>query len=258
MRTITKDIIAAFSALTRLPLWRIKEVPKEHYERIVYYWPVVGVLTGAVTAGVIWGFSQFLPIYSAVTLGFIARLLLTGGLHEDGLMDFFDGFGGGRSKERVLEIMKDSHTGAYGVMAFVSYAILWISLLASMPIMAAVATVMLVDPMSKMSTSTLPKWLPYVRREQESKMGLIYVKKPSVGTETIAALFGILYPLLICQLVFGLSFFVWIGIMVTATITKWLLILYMKRRIGGYTGDCLGATLLITEVICYIVVWILI
>ena len=250
VRYYTYDILAAFSALTRLPIWRIVTIPKEHYQRVVYYWSVVGWLTGPLTALVILGLGQFLPVTLAVTIGFIFRILLTGGMHEDGLMDFFDGFGGGRTRERILEIMKDSHSGAYAIIGFVSYAALWIGLLGWMPLEAAFYTVMVGDPISKFVASNLPRLLKYARNEESAKMKVVYEDRPHRGLFILAAHFGLLpisqwspagwWMLLFSALTFG------------------LLYLLMKRRGNGYTGDCLGATFLLCEVMSYLAVWIFI
>ena len=100
------NILAAFIMLTRLPFWKIKEVPAECFKHVVPYWPLVGWLTGGVMAAVLWLAGQIMPVSLAWILALIARLLVTGCLHEDGLADFFDGFGGGTTRERTLAIMK--------------------------------------------------------------------------------------------------------------------------------------------------------
>ena len=114
--------------LTRLPFWKIKEVPAECFKHVVPYWPLVGWLTGGVMAAVLWLAGQIMPVSLAWILALIARLLVTGCLHEDGLADFFDGFGGGTTRERTLAIMKDSHIGSYGVIGLICYFLLLLQL----------------------------------------------------------------------------------------------------------------------------------
>ena len=82
-------VLAAFIFFTRLPFWRIKEVPAKYFKRIVPYWPLAGWLTGGITVGVLWIAAQILPISIAWVLAILSRLLITGCLHEDGLADFF-------------------------------------------------------------------------------------------------------------------------------------------------------------------------
>ena len=99
---------AAFIFFTRLPLWRIHEPPRECYRSVVEFWPLVGWLTGGIMAAVIYFGSFIMPHAITVLLAIAARILVTGALHEDGLADFFDGFGGGgNNRQRILDIMKD-------------------------------------------------------------------------------------------------------------------------------------------------------
>ena len=83
------NLLAAFIFFTRLPFWKIKEVPAECFKHVVPNWPLVGWLTGGIMAGVLWLSGQILPLPIAWILAIVARLLITGCLHEDGLADFF-------------------------------------------------------------------------------------------------------------------------------------------------------------------------
>ena len=94
-----KQILDALIFFTRLPFWKIKEVPQECFKHVVNYWSFSGWLTGGMMALIFWGASTILPHGVAVILALTSRLLITGALHEDGLADFFDGFGGGTNKE---------------------------------------------------------------------------------------------------------------------------------------------------------------
>lgn len=99
---------ASFIFFTRLPLWRLHQPPRECYRSVVEYWPLTGWLTAGVMAAVVYFGSIWMPYPVAVLLAIASRILLTGALHEDGLCDFFDGFGGGgNDRQRILDIMKD-------------------------------------------------------------------------------------------------------------------------------------------------------
>ena len=102
-------ILAAFIFFTRLPFWKLAEVPAEYFKNIVSRWALVGWVTAGLMVIVLYAGSLVLPSGVALALAMITRLLITGCLHEDGLADFFDGFGGGTNRERILAIMKDSH-----------------------------------------------------------------------------------------------------------------------------------------------------
>ena len=93
------SLLAAIMMFTRLPLWRIVNVDKRYFMDVIKYWPLVGFMTGATTGGVLWLSAQIVPLEVACILAIIARILLTGALHEDGLADVFDWFGGGTSNE---------------------------------------------------------------------------------------------------------------------------------------------------------------
>ena len=121
-------VLAAFIFFTGF-LLENQRVPAKYFKRIVPYWPLAGWLTGGITVGVLWIAAQILPISIAWVLAILSRLLITGCLHEDGLADFFDGFGGGTTKERTLAIMKDSQIGSYGVIGLIVYFLLLFLLL---------------------------------------------------------------------------------------------------------------------------------
>lgn len=234
-------LLASLIFFTRLPFWRIREVPASAFKHIVPYWPYAGWVTGGVMAGTFWAASHFLPLTTAWIIALAARLLVTGALHEDGLADFFDGFGGGRSREHTLAIMKDSHIGTYGVLALVIYFLLLTQLL--QPVHAA-AVIFCGDCYSKMVASHLINLLPYARKEEESKARVIYDRM--TGREVlINTAGGLIFPLILLpgHLLYALLVppFVLLG-----------LYFLMKRRIQGYTGDCCGAAFLLCELSYYI------
>ena len=118
-----------------------------------------------------------LPHLLAVIAAVVVRLLLMGALHEDGLADFLDGFGGGgRDRQRILDIMKDSHIGTYGVLGLILYELLLVATLFSMPTEIAALAILAADPYSKMVTSQLIIMMPYARREEEAKSKTVYRK----------------------------------------------------------------------------------
>ena len=133
------NILAAFIFFTRLPFWKIKEVPAECFKHVVPYWSLTGWLTGGIMAGTLWITGQILPISIAWITAIIVRLLVTGCLHEDGLADFLDGFGGGTTRERTLCML-----------------------------------VLCGDCWSKFCASQLINYLPYARKEEDSKAKVIY------------------------------------------------------------------------------------
>lgn len=250
MKEIAYRLIAAFSFFTRLPFWRLANVPKEYYERVVPLWPLTGWLTGVAMAFV---FSLISPIslYTSIILCFVVRVLITGALHEDGFADFCDGFGGGSTKERTLEIMKDSHIGTYGVLGLILYYLLQTTSLITMgnsinTAFDIAAILIIADSFCKWVSSTIIFFLPYARNEEEAKNKLVYAEV-STKEQVISFLLGILPMLLLFPLTEEISLFSFIVSIVMSIATAGLLFWLMKKKINGYTGDCCGATFIITE-----------
>lgn len=243
-------IWAAFIFFTRLPFWRLHEPSKESYSAVVEYWPLTGWLTGGLMAATLWVSSMYLPYMLAVLLAIMVRLLITGALHEDGLADFLDGFGGGGSnRERILTIMKDSHIGTYGVIGLILYELLLAASLFSMPPLLAALAIMAASPYSKMVTAQLIMMMPYARKEEEAKAKMIYRKmdwRAGIGL----AIQGLL-PMVAFLWYTHLS---WELIIFLPCIVMYFLYLLIWNKIRGYTGDCCGAVCLLVELTVYIVI----
>lgn len=264
-----KRVLATLIFFTRLPLWRICEIEKKYYERVVPLWPMVGWVTGALMMGVYSLASMVFPVGISVVLALVSRLLLTGALHEDGFADFCDGFGGGTSRQRVLEIMKDSHIGTYGVLGLILYYLLLWQLLTALLSSGLTPWVMVcVDAFCKYLASTIVYFLPYARKEEEAKNRLIYASTPW-SDRLLSLLLGVLPTLLVCVFAIGfdsISLFAQqsplqlvLGIVLPILLPAVLclqLFLLMRRRISGYTGDCCGATFILAELCCYLAIMI--
>ncbi len=248
---------AAFIFFTRLPLWRIYEPPRRCYDSVVEWWPLVGWLTAGVMAAVLYWGSMILPYPVAVLLAIASRIMLTGALHEDGLADFFDGFGaGGRDRQRILDVMKDSHIGTYGVLALVVYVALLFAVLLSMPPQYAALTILAADPYAKMLSSQLVMMMPYARTAETAKNHTVY-RRMTTRTGIMLAVQGLL----------PIGLYIWWGAegggLKTAA-PDWQMLLFLPclmmyflyrliwSRLRGYTGDCCGALFLIIELTTYL------
>lgn len=241
-----KSIAAAFVFFTRLPFWRLKafNVPPDCYRQVINYWPIVGWLTAVVMVLVLWSTSHVLPYPLAVVMAIVSRLLITGALHEDGLADFFDGFGGGSSKERILAIMKDSYIGAYGVISLIFYFLTLFLVLSNMDLKQACFVILAGDPLCKFIASQITIFLPYARTAEASKSKMIYAKM-SVKPFIVSLFFGML------PFILFLNLFLYLAV-VFPIVVFLLLIFLMRKKIGGYTGDCCGAVFLLCELVFYI------
>ncbi|MBR5056684.1 MAG: adenosylcobinamide-GDP ribazoletransferase [Bacteroidales bacterium] len=243
-------LLAALTFFTRLPFWRIRQIPADAFKRVVPFWPLTGWLTGFTIALVIWLASQVMPLTLAWILAIVARLLLTGCLHEDGLADFIDGFGGGNSRERRLTIMKDSHIGTYGVIGLIVYFVLILQLPSVISRDTLCMLVLCGDYWAKCCAAQLINLLSYARTEEEAKNKTVYERMN--WWETLICVAAGLLPAYI--MIFVLHWlpvsFCWL--MLAPVAVMFLLALLMKRKIQGYTGDCCGATFLLCELSLYL------
>jgi len=210
---------------------------------------MTGWLTGGAMAATLFLGSMVLPWPMAVIAAIVVRLLVTGALHEDGLADFMDGFGGGGDRARILAIMKDSHIGTYGVLGLILYIMLLGTTLYSLSPTVAALTVLAADPFSKMVASQLINMLPYARREEEAKNRTIY-RKPSLAAGLSLTVQGLL-PM---ALMIGMTGISWYLVIALPALVMYFLYLLMLRKIQGYTGDCCGAVCLLVELAVYLVV----
>ena len=219
------------------------------------YFPLVGIVVGLVAAGVFFAAGWLFTPMIAVVLSMIATVVMTGAFHEDGLADCCDGFGGGYTRERVLEIMQDSRVGAFGaigiaLMLLLKFAVLTALAESGATELAAMALV-IGHTLSRAAAVSLMRFLDYVRVDTGPKA------KPladgiSRGAWLVALLISIL-PLVFAMRVFQEGWLLAFGVIPVA-IAACASGAYFVRRIGGYTGDCLGAGQQVTEVTFYLYV----
>ncbi len=243
---MTDRLLATLMFFTRLPLWRLKNVDKECFRHVVDYWPFAGWLTGGVMALAYWGVSYVLPVHIAVIVAVVVRLLFTGALHEDGLADCCDGFGGGTTREKTLAIMKDSHIGSYGVLGLVFHALLLVSLMSVLPVMYAPLLILVADVYAKACSSFIVWQLPYARKAEEAKSGVVYAAGAgrSVGWQWLRCTVAVV-PC-VAMLCFTALPFPWFAFLLPPLV-QLLLTWWMRRCLQGYTGDCCGALFLFCE-----------
>ena len=238
-------IWAAYIFFTRLPFWRLYQPRQEAYKTVVEHWPLVGWLTGASMAAVLYLGAHIFPYEVAAVMAILTRVLITGALHEDGLADFIDGFGGGgRDRQRILDIMKDSHIGTYGVIGLILYFLLLFLAIISMKPFEAALTMLAADPFAKMLSAQLVQMMPYARTEETAKNHTVY-RKFDVKAGISLSIQGLLpIGLYIYYLHERVN---WQLLIFVPAIVMYFLYLLVWRRLRGYTGDCCGALCLITE-----------
>jgi adenosylcobinamide-GDP ribazoletransferase len=242
-----KEIRIFFTALmfyTRIPCPKWVDHDEEYLNKATRYFPLIGWIVGGIGALVFFGASFIFSKEISLLLAMVSGILVTGAFHEDGFADVCDGFGGGWTKERILDIMKDSRVGAYGVIG-----IIFMLVVKFYALMSIDATFI---PLVLLSSHAFSRWCAasfiythdYVRENDTSKIKPI-AKKLSAVNLSIGAIFGTL-PLL------GFWNPILFLLIIPAYITKILLGRYFTKWIGGYTGDCLGATQQVCELVFYL------
>lgn len=245
-------LLATLIFFTRLPFWRLIDVPAEDFKRVVPRWPLVGWLSGGLMALTLWLSSHIFPLTVAWIFALLVRLFLTGCLHEDGLADFTDGFGGGTTREKTLAIMKDSHIGTYGVIILILYTALMLMMPSTISRDTLCILLVCCDCWAKCCAAQLINFLPYARSEQEAKNKTVYARMTL--PELLLCFFGGLAPSFICVFALGWLPRQFLLLMIVPVLVMLLLRLVMKRKIQGYTGDCCGATFLLCELSLYLAV----
>jgi adenosylcobinamide-GDP ribazoletransferase len=252
-----KIFYTAVMFYTRIPCPKWVEHSPDYLNKASRYFPLIGWIAGIVFYISLYLFLFIFPVEIAVLISMISGILLTGAFHEDGFADVCDGFGGGWTKQRILEIMKDSRIGAYGVIGLTLLLLLKFYTLKyiiniTVPNLNNSITLLLIfvsaHSVSRLAAISIVFTHQYVREDEESKA------KPVVRNyswkEVIGSFFFGLVPL-ICLALYQLQI---IYALIPVLSARFLLSSYFKKWIGGYTGDCLGATQQVCEVVFYFAV----
>jgi adenosylcobinamide-GDP ribazoletransferase len=231
----------AVAFLTRLPFRRGAPPEPGALARAAWAFPIAGILVGVI-GGIAFevGDRLGLPINAMALLAVATTVLVTGGLHEDGLADAMDGLGGGADRETTLAIMRDSRTGAFGALALVFSVGLRVAALAALPdTRVAVGALAAAHAASRGLLPTLMLWLDPARSD-----GLAAeAGRPTPPGATAAALIGLVVALVALGIGRGILAMLFAGVAMVS------LALLAGRRIGGYTGDTLGASQQVGEIV---------
>lgn len=259
MKDEIKIFFSALMFYTRIPCPKNIDHSPEYLNKSTRYFPLIGYIVGAISF-VVYAISNFLFDSSmAIVLSLLAGVLTTGAFHEDGLGDVADGFGGGWTKAKILEIMKDSRIGAYGVIALILlFMIKYFALykLVHIEINIAYYKLLLVfvcyHALARFTAINISFILPYSREDESSKVKPIaksYSSKEVLGVYV----FG-LFPLIL------MSYYYWQFSLVLLPLL--LLVMYLRnyfnKWLDGYTGDCLGAAEQIAEcviLLSFVCIW---
>jgi adenosylcobinamide-GDP ribazoletransferase len=230
-----KSFVAAITFLTRIPVGKMVTCDSSDVARSAGWFPLVGILLGAIYCLAAALLKNHLPIAVVAVLLVILDAMATGALHFDGLADTADGFGGGKSPEDVLRIMRDHTIGSYGGIALAGVVVLKVTAYAALLSQSNwMAALILTPAMGRWGILLLTATLPYARQSESLTAGM---GKSSLlwGTAVI-----------LVALVAALSLRACIAMVSTIAVTA-LFGFYCRRRISGITGDTLGANLQLCE-----------
>jgi adenosylcobinamide-GDP ribazoletransferase len=246
---ILKRIILMLQFLTSIPLPFKFDVKNEDFGKGLVFAPIIGFFIGGILAGTYFLLNFIFPLYIISILILIEYILLTGGLHLDGLGDTFDGLFSNRPKERILEIMRDSRVGTNAVLAIVCVLILNVFLLFGMG-SDFIAKALLLLPVAGRIGSLVGAGVSKYARSGEG-LGKSFIDY--CGTKEI--LIGLIFYFAIFFIVDNIRGLI---ISIFPVITAVLLVKYFSRKIGGATGDILGAVCELNQTIFLMVMYIII
>ena len=250
MRRQIELLLTAVMFYTRIPCPAWVGHSEELLNKATIYFPVMGWVVGGVAGAVYWAAARLFGVDVGLLLSIIVSVLLTGAFHEDGFADMCDGFGGGWTREKILLIMKDSRLGTYGAVGLGLLLALKFSVLRGLPAAQLPAFFIVAHALSRATAMTFVYTHSYARdADDDSAKAKPVAKKISPAELGLGLFFGLL-PLLL--LVLWQQRPLLLLVLLPLGVLKWYLGRYFVKWIGGYTGDCLGATQQLAEVLIYL------
>jgi len=244
MRRRVKLFLSAVAFLTRLPVPQEVQVGPDALANSTVFFPLVGLLVSAGAIILNHVFSRFVAHDVVIVIILVFLVAITGGLHEDALADAADGFGGGWGKDQILHIMRDSRVGSFGVLAIALALLARFVFLSNIPPQRFDSYLVAGQVTSRWTALPLAFFLPPAR-EQDGQGARVAGK-----ITTFSLVTGTLLTIVIVGVALGTKA-LWVGL--AAVVITGAAGAYYRRRIGGVTGDCLGATNQIAEVAIYFV-----
>lgn len=254
---LLRELRLFFTALqffTRLPAPAWVGHSAQQLEQTVRYLPLVGIFVGLLSAAVLWLSAKTLPLPLAVGLCMAASILVTGAFHEDGLSDFADGMGGGHSKEKILAIMKDSHAGAFGVIALILVLLLkyqaLLALCSQRSLFLAAAALISAHAISRLMAASIMLTQHYARSDSDASAR---ARPAAQALSHLSFSIALLISIATLDILFAAhaKTAAVFAAVVAALLVRIYLAWRMQKRLGGYTGDCLGAVQQLSELAFY-------
>ena len=239
---VADDLLAAVQFLTRIPVPSVAYQP-DSLARAVKYFPLVGALLGAAAALLHQLLVPHISRLPTALLSIAFLVWITGCLHEDGLADTADGLGGGRNREQILIIFRDSRIGSYGAVALSLSILARVVLVASIPLGQVTQYLIAAHILCRWTTLPLTSLCPPARDAEGQGARIVQLVSP--GSLFIGTVFSFLSVGLLLR---------WRSLapLLIAVAVTHFSARYYRRKIGGVTGDCFGATNQLTEIAVYL------
>lgn len=242
MISIIQDVALAVQFMTRVPI-RSKGLDPARLSQASVWFPAVGLLVGGVAALAYLLLAPHFARTLAALFTVLVMVMITGGMHEDGLADCADAFGGGWTREDKLRIMKDSRIGSFGALALILSIAGRVLLLANMPAGAVVGYLISAQVLARCTPLPLSALLKPAR-ELEGQG-----RRVAGATSWLTVALGTAMAIALTVLILRAS--AWQPILAIAIVTA-ASALYYRRHLGGITGDCMGATIQLSEIAVYL------
>jgi adenosylcobinamide-GDP ribazoletransferase len=258
LNTLCKEwryFLLAVGFFTRIPVPSFANFEEQELNHSAKYFPLVGIVVGMVAALVFVLAMRIFPTGIAVLLSMVATIYVTGAFHEDGMADSIDGIGGGWDRERILTIMQDSRLGTYGALALFLMVFAKFQVLNALPIHSVAYILIAAHALSRLCAVYVMATLSYAKADGKAKPLATAVQFKDLVVATIFGLLPLvlLYWYLLADvtdvrdvIIFTLSWLISVGLIWFWWRNK------IKRWLGGYTGDCLGAMQQMTELAFYL------
>jgi adenosylcobinamide-GDP ribazoletransferase len=239
--------LAALRFLTIIPITGRRETSPEEVGRSIVYFPLVGIIFGLILVGLSWVLGFVLPAALVNVLLVVSLVVLSGGLHLDGLVDTCDGIGGHKTVEERWRVMDDSRAGAFGIIGVCLLLLVKYVALNSVPDSWLMPTLLLMPVISRWAMVYAVFAYPYAK---PSGLGKVFKQGASWPRFTVATVITLAAAVILAQLSgLVIMFGVWVIAMAMA--------FYLKGKFGGLTGDTYGAINEVAEVLVLILVCLL-
>ena len=251
---VMNSFLIGLQFLTRIFVAKQSVWTEQSFGESVKYFPAVGATIGIICAVVVGLLNSFtegnVPLFTGA-VSFATLIILTGGIHCDGLMDSADGLFSGRERERMLEIMKDSRAGSFGVLSMILVAAIDVSSLAELAkistgwLCAAIYSTPIIGRL--MMVITIGSF-PYARAEGMGKAFALFTTRQTIIFAALETLL-LLLPLNFISVIFFLCA---VSAILMTFVVTWLFASFATTKLGGVTGDIYGAVTMLAEMFALI------